>query len=168
MNEMYESSLALPSVSITKGDKTAIIVGADDSVIDSIISTPGLLYGAYGNVITPSGVSALWNGVIGAAPSGSLLGAITGSDASPINSDIPVITSEGKTTIPIIPHNLAFPAAHIAFYDNNATSKTISEGDVIKKLVEITDPNKEALIASLVKGVKVSVISKPAGVASLL
>lgn len=112
------TSLALPSASFTKDKSTCVVVGADDSIVDALHANKSL-YGAYNNVLTTDGVSACWNGIIGAA---------TASTAP-----APAVVVGGKSTIGIVPENLANPATHIAFFEKGGKKGPLTEEDALKR-----------------------------------
>ena len=118
VNAQYKNAIALPSVSITSGSETAVVIGADDSVVEAAMAK-NVLHGAYGNVVSAEGVSALWNGVIG-APAKSL-------------GNVPTVVVGGKAAVALAPLNLAFPAKRIVFYEKGGKSSSISEEEAIKK-----------------------------------
>jgi hypothetical protein len=110
------NGIVVPSVSLFSGSGTAIVVGADDSVVASAIEKK-VLYGAYHNFVSASGVSALWNGVIGSAEAAS------------------GVSSGGKSTTVLAPQNLAHPAKHFIFYQKDGPSGKISEEEAVKRCV---------------------------------
>ena len=58
INIMRTDCVAVPSVSITNGKETRVIVGGDDSVIDAAVAK-NILFGAYDNVLSTVGVAPL-------------------------------------------------------------------------------------------------------------
>jgi hypothetical protein len=89
------------------------------SVIDAA-SAKNVLYGAYDNVISTVGVSAMWGGVIHGAGGGDV---------------VPTVVVQGKSATPLSPDNLAFPAKHIVFYEKGAKSKSLTEEEAVQRCV---------------------------------
>ena len=147
MNALSKDMLAVPSVAISKGSNTAVIINGDDSVLDMAVSK-NVLYGPYHNALSALGVSALWGGYIGNANAAA-------------NSDVPVVVSGGKGVVSSDPNNMAMPAKEIYFYEKGASKKVLTEEEATKKLVELTDESKKELIATLLKGVTVTAIGSP-------
>jgi len=145
------NGIVLPSVSLFNGSSTAIVVGADDSVIAGAIEKK-VLYGAYHNYVSANGVSALWNGVIGSAETASS----------------PAVTSGGKATTVIAPQNLAHPAKHFIFYKKDGPSGKLTEEEAVKRLVELTDESKKNLCAELVKGANLHIVGSSSAIAAAL
>lgn len=149
VNSQYSGVIALSSLSVTNGKDTAVIVGADDSVVEA---AGAKTYGAYGNVLSADGVSALFNGVIGAPKS-------TGA--------IPSIVVGGKSAVALEPVNLTFPAKKIVFFEKGGKSGSISEEEAVKKIVALTDDSKAAVAAAIVKGAKLSVLGSASDAVSI-
>eukprot|EP01038_Epipyxis_sp_PR26KG_P005163 gene5163-7188_t len=151
INEKQKDAVAIPAVTLVKGKETVIIVGGDDSIVDAAAQSinGSSLFDAYHCVLSAPGVSALWNGYIGNIP----------SKTDPA-SLVPSVHVNGKTVVPIVPHNLAFPPTQILFYQKGAKKSVLSLEDAVKKIVELSDSSKEGLINSLLSGVKLSVIGK--------
>jgi hypothetical protein len=152
VNELQSGSLALPSASFTTGKVSCVVINADDSIVDALVSNK-TLYGAYNNILTSAGVSAAWNGAIG------------GSVASSIST--PAIISGNKTVIALAPDNLAAPATHIAFYEKGAKKATLTEEEALKKIVAVTGESKMSLAASLIKGTKLLVVGSASDLPSI-
>lgn len=151
VNEEHDHALALPSLALSKEGVTTLVVNAPDSLLAlaSADANLGNLYGAYHNILTAEGVSAVWNGFIGKAA----------SKARELNEirGLPTVVVNGNAALSVEPNNLAHFPAHIVFYEKGATKGPISEADAIKKLVELTSESKTELITRLVKGKKFSV-----------
>ncbi|KAJ1432747.1 hypothetical protein B484DRAFT_394836 [Ochromonadaceae sp. CCMP2298] len=154
LNTQQPGALALACTSMVKGKETAVVVGADEEVLGAIAQS-GNLYGAYHNIISPLGVSALWNGYIGPAA------------GSPAACPTPAVIVGGKTVLCVEPNNMAHPATHIVFYEKGAARSKLSADEAVKRLVGLTDESKEAAIQALLKGASVSVIGKAADVGSI-
>ena len=144
INGRSSDSLSVPSVALTSGK---VIIGADDSVVDAAVAK-GSLYGAYNNVITPDGVSAGWNGVIGKAPAKA---------GSAHRFTVPSVVSGGKAAVTLTPDNMV-GAGDIVFYEAGAGKKALSTEDAIKMIVDLTDDSKADLAAKLLSGKKCSVV----------
>lgn len=141
INAQTTSSIAVPSVSFTKGNDTVVVINGDDSIAIAAAQKKSL-YGAYHNVLSTTGVSALWNGLIGAAaPNGSL----------------PTVVVGGQAAVAIEPNNLAFPSKEIYFFEKGASKKKLTEEEALNKLVGFTDESKKEIAASILKGVSVYV-----------
>lgn len=117
LNATYKDAIAIHSVSIVNGKDTTVIINGDDSVIAEAVSKE-VLYGAYNNLLSLKGVSALWNGVISS----------TGT-----NKAIPNIMVDKESAVVLEPNNLAFPATHIIFYEKGAKSGALSEEEAVKR-----------------------------------
>lgn len=92
---------------------------ASCSVVDAA-SAKNVLYGAYDNVISTVGVSAMWSGVIHTSGAGDT---------------VPTVVVQGKSAIPLAPDNLAFPAKHIVFFEKGAKSKSLTEEEAVQRCV---------------------------------
>jgi hypothetical protein len=114
INEEQSEGIALPSICVSKGDKTLLVIGADDSFVSSAVSS-GILYGAYHNYLCPEGVSALWNGVIGpkAVPSE--------------NSMCPAVTVGKHAVYATVPDNMATAPTEICFFDQKDGSLSLED-----------------------------------------
>lgn len=117
INTMRSDCIAIPSVSITHGKDTRVIVNGDDSVIDAAIAK-NVLFGAYDNVLSTVGVAPMWNGVISVA--GKM-------------SPIPTVVVDDVAAVSVEPNNLAFPATSIVFFEAGATSKTLTEDEAVAR-----------------------------------
>lgn len=149
LNEKLKDSLALPSTSLTKGKKTLLVVGGDDSLLASA-ATSGSLHGAYGNILTTDGVSAYYNAIISAGGKGG---------------SVPSVVSNGLSLLPVLPNNMASPVTDIAFV---GSSGAISEGDAVSMLLALTDESKEQTIKALLKGVKLVGVDSSSSALKLL
>lgn len=159
INEDFKDALAIPSLSVNKSGVTTVVVNAPDSLVDAASSDAHLssLHGAYHNVLSARGVSAFWNGFLGKSS----------SKARELNEvrSIPSVVVKDITALSVEPNNLAHAASIIVFYEKGAAKANISEAEAVKKLVALTDESKAELIASLVKGKKLSVIGADADLA---
>lgn len=155
-NALNTLSVSLNSVSIVKGDKTALIVGYDDSVIDAAISK-NMLYGAYQNFVSVDGVSAFWNGVVS-------------KNISTKQNDqtVPIIEIQDKKLAQLIPNNFAHPVSHLSFYNAGSSKENITEEEAIKRLVTLTDENNLEAIKQIIKGKKLSIIGSASDAVSLI
>lgn len=122
MNEQQTDSIALACTSVVNKDgKTTIIIGGEDNIAEAALSK-GMLYGAYHNVLSKNGVSALWNGLISKS-----------STSTDINT--PVVVVGGKSAIANSPNNISNPVNTIIFYDYGSTNSKLSEEKAIERLV---------------------------------
>ena len=153
INEQQHLQLALPSAAFTKDKSTCVVVNADDSIVDALYANKSL-YGAYANVLTADGVSACWNGIIGAATAST--------------TAVPAVVVGGKSSIPIIPDNLAYPATAVVFYEKGGSKKSITEDEALKKIVAITGESKAEFAAKLIKGLKLFTAGSASDVASII
>ena len=154
VNQQQAHAVALPCTSLAKGKDTAVVINADDSVLDAI-ATSGLLFGAYHNILTTEGVSAIWNGYVGA---------VAGATAE---SSTPLVAVDGKAALVIQPNNLAFPAKHIVFYEKGAAKATLTSADAAAKLLALTDESKADAIKAILDGAKVTVIGSASDISSI-
>ena len=142
VNAKVKNGIALPSLSIAKGKHTVIVIGADESVVADAVATNALV-GAYYNLISSDGVSPFFNGCIA-------------SSTIPSKLDTPVVVSQDKSVVPIVPNNMAFPATHIVFYEKGAITSKVTEEVAAEKIVALSDDSKVEVAKSLVKGVNIS------------
>ncbi len=138
VNAHYSGVVALSSLSVSNGKDTAVVIGADESLIEA---AGAKVYGAYGNVLSADGVSALFNGVIGAPKS---------------SGAVPTVVVGGKAAVALEPVNLTFPAKKIVFYEKGGKTGPISEDEAVKRILALTDDSKAAVAAAIVKGAKLS------------
>jgi hypothetical protein len=141
LNVQLEDSITVPSVSISKGKETVVIIGGDDAVVNAALAK-NVLYGPYSNTLSTLGVSSLFNGVIGSIPKGGL----------------PAVVVDGKVAISHEPNNLAFAATEIVFYKAGAKAAKLTEEEAVQRLVDLTDDSKVEIAKLIVKGVKLSVV----------
>src|SRR5690606_39095036 len=139
-----------------------VVVGADDALVAAYASNGKAarayeLFGAYHNVLSPEGVSALWNGYIGAAGS-------TGATAD----EVPVLKVGGNGAHAVVPNNLASAATRVVFYEKGAAKGKLSVDEAAKRAVDVSDESKELLAKSLFKNVELHVAGSLEDVASLL
>jgi hypothetical protein len=146
INAQQAGSLAVPSCSVAKGESVTLIVNADDSVNAAALAS-GNLYGAYGNILTDSGLTAMWDGVVGPTP------------ASPSNAfgAAPFVVNGNSAAITTQPDNMVASPASVVFYEAGAVKKAISEDEAVARLLESNDDSKEGAIRALLKGAKCSV-----------
>lgn len=168
LNSEYEDSVAVPSVSFTGENGPALIVGADQSVLDAIVAgnKTTQLHGAYHNLVTPDGISALWNGVIGLP--GSPLSAIK-SDFGSLSSPVPTVIGNAGAALPVTPDNLIALPKQIAFYEKGASKSKLTLEQGVKKLGEMADASesKIAAISAMMKSVEFVTIGKAADATAL-
>lgn len=154
LNEQQNNGLAVPSTLIAKGDQSALIIGADDEVVEEA-GNAGLLYGAYHNWFSSTGASALWNGSISSSSKSVAANAFFAA---------PLLVAQGKVAFPIEPVNLCAAPKRIFFYEKGAGNKTISAEEAKAKLLDLTDENKEELISELLKDISTLTMGKPSDV----
>jgi len=141
INAQSATSIAVPSIALTKGNDTIVVINGDDSLATSAAQKK-TLYGAYHNVLSTNGVSALWNGYIGATST---------------NGSLPTVVVGGQAAVALEPNNLAFPSKEIYFFEEGATKGKLTEEEAIKKLVDITDESKKEVAGSILKGANIYV-----------
>lgn len=114
INEESKHSLALPSLVLRKGDQTVVVVGEVSEELINKTFANGSLYGAYFNVLTDVGVTAVFNGCIVSAdaqptsPTSSL-------DGFRYREAYPNVVSNGSTAVAIYPDNFIAPASVFVF-----------------------------------------------------
>jgi hypothetical protein len=148
INAEFKNVVALPSLCLTRsgGSKSTLVIGADDDVADALRAA-GNLHGAYHNVISPLGVSAMWNGVIGSTQSSN-----AGSDV------LPAIEVAGKCASVVNPDNMAHPVDHVVFFQKGSAKSTIASEEAVKRILDICDASKEEAVKAFLSGVKVEVV----------
>lgn len=168
VNEKFTSAVALRSVSLVKGDKTVLVVDAPDAVLSSLLeaqsasgSSSSSVFGAYSNVVSAAGVSALFNGVICSEAAAGALKAGAG------NKHSPSVVVGGQVAVAMHPNNLANPVSHIAFFEEGAAKTVLSEADALQKLLTLTEESKADSIKAILSGVTFSVIGNAKDVGSL-
>lgn len=114
------NGFAVPSTSVFNGSGTALIVGADDSIIHFAVEKD-VLYGPYHNFVNSTGVGALWNGYIDSV-----------SNVKATFST-PSVVVDGKAVATVQPQNLANPVNTIIFYTKDAAPGSISEQDAVQR-----------------------------------
>lgn len=87
------------------------------SVVDAAVAK-GILYGAYDNVLSTVGVSAMWSGVIGSPGAATM---------------VPTVVVDGHGATHMDPENLACPATNIVFFEAGAASKKLSEEEAVQR-----------------------------------
>jgi len=141
LNEQQADSVAVPSCALTNG---TLVINADDSVTTGAHGA-GSLYGAYGNIITPDGVTAMWDGVVGPVPA-----------KAAAHGAAPFVVNGGNTAISLQPDNMSNKPTKIVFFEAGAGKKALSEDEAVERLVDLSDEGKTDAIRSLLKGVKCS------------
>lgn len=119
VNAQHASKIALPSTTFT-GKSTVAVINAPDSIISQV---KGAVYGAYGNVFSADGVSAMWGGRIAAGNPAEL------SDS--FFADVPTVTAGKFCVQPVEPVNMVHPAASVFIYDASVSKKTEISGDAL-------------------------------------
>ena len=93
------------------------------------------VYGAYANILTSEGVSAMFNGVIGSS--------------NDVKKDSLSVSVDGKAVVAVEPDNLiSFPSEIVLVGGSGGDSK--------ETLINITDESKSDLIDQLVSKVKIT------------
>lgn len=118
-NESHQSSVALPCLSLYRGSETVVVFGASDSAL-SAVGNKTSIHGAYHNVLSKEGVSAMWNGYIGSANSSG-------------SSSVPAVVVEGLKVVGVTPYNLIHPAKKFIFVEKGASKKDITEAEAIDR-----------------------------------
>lgn len=141
LNEKVPSAAALASLTMVKGKDTGIVIGAPDEFIQFALSK-NILYGAYHNVLSATGTSAVWNGAV--APAGGTSG-----------SDIPSVVVKGSAIRVVNPNNLAFSPSSLFFYEAGAKKSTISPADAVKRLIATSgEDSKVDVFTEIAKNAK--------------
>eukprot|EP00597_Dinobryon_sp_UTEXLB2267_P007633 CAMPEP_0170082640 /NCGR_PEP_ID=MMETSP0019_2-20121128/18161_1 /TAXON_ID=98059 /ORGANISM="Dinobryon sp., Strain UTEXLB2267" /LENGTH=403 /DNA_ID=CAMNT_0010297579 /DNA_START=203 /DNA_END=1414 /DNA_ORIENTATION=+ len=161
VNEKFASAVALPSLSLVKGDKTVLVVNASDEVLSSALESKSFgVFGAYSNVITAAGVTPLFNGIICSEATAATVKAVG-------YKQIPSVVVSGQTAVAMHPNNLANPVSHIAFFEEGVAKSVLTEADALQKLLNLTDESKTEAIKSILSGVTFSVIGTTKDVVNL-
>lgn len=151
VNEQHASAVALRSTVLASGKKTVVVLdnGLDDDVLVAA-AKQGVLFGAYHNILTPTGVSPIWNGYIGEASSATPTQLAT--------SLVPVVAVNGKAAVALNVNNLAHPAKHFVFYEKGATKSKLSTEEAVKRILASVEETKLDAVKAIVEGAEVSVI----------
>lgn len=116
INAESRSSLAVPCLTLTKDGKTTVVVGdVSDDVVNKAAAS-GTLYGAYWNVLTEFGVSAMFNGVIRTAE-GAVGGSVVHGFAG--TPPVPIVVANAKAAVPLQPNNFSHVVDTIVFVGND-------------------------------------------------
>lgn len=118
-NDINSTAVAFPSLSVSKNNQIAIIVGAPDEFTQAAISQ-NIIYGAYHNVISEIGTSAVWAGAISPFTANT-------------ESNTPSVVVKGLTARSLHPNNLAFSPSTFVFYEKNAKKSTITVDEAVKR-----------------------------------
>jgi hypothetical protein len=159
INQEDEPIIALPSLSFVKNGETIVIIDAPDSVVAAVEKLNGAsIYGAYNNVLSTTGVSALWNGYIRQS-----IENISFPNANKFvfnGATVPLVKNNGNAVVSVAPDNLILPATNVIFFDKQAKSGSVSQEEAVKRIVTLSETKKEKIAESILKNVnKVSVIS---------
>ena len=159
INEQHADALALPSTCVTKGGDTVLIIGGgDDAVAEAAEKAGGELFGAYHNIMTEHGVSAMWNGRIGTAAGAAVAG----------GSGTPLVSVDGKAAVPVSPNNLAFTPKHVVIFEKGASKGKLSADEAIKRVAALTDEGKTELALALLKGIEIHIVGSVADLKSVM
>ena len=159
-NEQHPEAVALRSTVLTRGKDTVVVLdnGLDDDVLDAAAKN-NLLFGAYHNIITPAGVSPLWNGYIGDA---------AGAHPTQLpTSVVPVVAVNGKAAVSHNPNNLAHPAKHFVFYEKGAAKGKLSTEEAVKRVLAMVEETKLEAVKAILSGASVSVVGSAEDLKSL-
>lgn len=150
-NEQVATAAALPSLSLLKSSETALVIGADDEFVGKALEKDAI-YGAYHNVVSTTGTSAVWNGVIG--PLGKT------------DPKVPSVVVNGKTARALNPNNLAHAPSHFFFVEKGASKAKLTPEEAVKRLVAASgEEGKAAVFEQVLKGAKtISVVGSHADV----
>jgi hypothetical protein len=159
INQEDEPIIALPSLSFVKNGETIVIIDAPDSVVAAVEKLNGAsIYGAYNNVLSTTGVSALWNGYIRQSIENI---SFPNTNKFVFNgATVPLVKNNGNAVVSVAPDNLILPATNVIFFDKQAKSGSVSQEDAVKRIATLSETKKEKVAESILKNVnKVSVIS---------
>ena len=121
INENESDGISIASHVIVHKDRTYVVIGADDEFVNAT-AAKNILYGAYNNYISTSGVSALWNGYKSSSY----------NEVSVVSP--PVIAIKNEYIIANPPDNLINPASEIIFIDSASPSKSsLSTTDIANR-----------------------------------
>jgi len=146
LNVQHAECLAIPSCAMVKDGKSTLVVNADDSIV-SAAQANGSLYGAYANTLCPTGMSAMFNGCVGAVPAQASIKKFAAAH----------VVNGGLTAVSLQPDNMAALPQSIVFFEAGAAKKALSAEEAVSRLVDLTDESKKAAIEAFVKGAKCSV-----------
>ena len=119
LNESNQMSVALPCLSLYKGNETIIVFGISDAGLSNL-KGKAVVHGAYHNILSKDGVSAMWSGYIGAASSSG-------------SSSVPSVVVDGLKVVDVTPFNLIHPAKRFIFIEKGVGAKDISEADAVDR-----------------------------------
>jgi hypothetical protein len=146
LNVQHADCLAVPSCAMVKDGKSTLVVNADDSIVDAAQAN-GSLYGAYAIALSPSGMSSLFNGYIGAVPAQASINKFAAA----------YVVNGGLTAVPLQPDNMAALPQSIVFFEAGAAKKALTAEEAVSRFIDLTDETKKAVIEAFVKGAKCSV-----------
>ena len=162
INHESADSIAIPSLVLSKNGKTTVIVGelSDGTIANA--SASGSLYGAYSNVISEVGVSAIFNGVIVPSSQLPLQQPFHGFHAREV---YPSVVSNNTSVKVINPDNFVTPATSFVFI---GPESTLSVDDATTRIVQlIGDESKNNLAKSLLSSAKITVVNSENDLSSL-
>jgi len=146
INVQHADCAAFASCSMVKDGKSTLVINADDSVVAAALAS-GSLYGAYANTLSPTGMSALFNGVVGAVPAQAASNKFAAAH----------VVNGGMTALAVQPDNMTVLPQVIVFFEAGAAKKALTSEEAVAKLVDASDETKKAAIEAFVKGAKCSV-----------
>lgn len=119
INSESKHSLAIPCLTVQKEGKTVVIVGENLDAVAAKAFAKGSLYGAYWNVLTEFGVSAIFNGLVGSADGVAGTTVVEGFAGC---SPIPVVVSKGSAALAVSPDNFCGAIDKIVFIGDKTLS----------------------------------------------
>ena len=157
INVQHKSWLSLPSCCIIKGSSkdssTLLVVGADDSVLEAAIASKLPIYGAYQNLVSANGVSAMFAGII--SPYSSSSSPSTPSSSASFSSRNPLVIAGGQSAISLNPDNMVHSAKTIVFYEKGAKKANLTSEQATERLFKLAGSDSKAdLIKEILNGTK--------------
>lgn len=159
-NTPESNGVVLPSTVVTKAGQSVVVLGLgkEDNVLQG-----KTVYGAYYNHLSTTGISAVFNGAIVAAP----------ADAKVAHAGTtPLVVVKDKATATIAPDNKTFPASTFVIVDTAnalAGKKTLTSEEAVAYVAKTYGlDQKEAALTALFANTTVQVVSKAADVSKLL
>lgn len=153
-NEFESAALALPSIMLTNGKLLIDCSGGSNDVhalqagVDAALKKK-VLFGPYSNILTSSGVSPMFGGVITDNSTAKDISKATSAYIT--DSQSITISCGGKTVVPIVPDNLTNFPSEIVLVGNKVSKEKAND-----ILIEIVGESKIAMVETLLKSVKVT------------
>lgn len=155
VNEQHSDVLAVPSTSVIKGKDTILVIGESHEIMEVAMSSKSTLFGAYQNILSADGISAMWNGYIGA------------SDKSKVTS-VPQVSVGGNAAVMVDPINLASFPKQVIIFESGAKKGNLSVDEAVKRIVNLTDEGKAEAAMALLKKVEIKIVGSVADLKSML